>query len=124
MGQYLNPKNTAFSRAELLLDYEVIWQEDFRKHLNQLNVIQLDIAVLMVTMPKGNSLTAYLQACVIRELRDAYLEIVGLEASSLPLFFADINEHTGDRSIAIIDEWDAIFRKTSTIRRCRMNTRL
>lgn len=97
--------------ARLFADCKIAGERNFRQHLNQYNVIQLDMAELKVTMPKKEDFVLYIQKCVIRELHDTYPEIVAKEASSLPLTLADINEKTGERFIMIIDEWDAIFRE-------------
>jgi len=96
--------------AELFTGCRIAKEMDFRQHLNQYNVIQLDIAELRVTMPKNEDFVLYIQNCVIKELRDSYPELVGGEAFSLPRTLADINEKTGERFIVIIDEWDTIFR--------------
>lgn len=97
--------------AGLFAKYKIAGETDFRKHLNQYNVIQLDVAEMRVTMPQGEDLAEYLQRCVIDELRGLYPEIVGEEAVSLPLTLAAINERTGQRFMIVIDEWDAVFRE-------------
>lgn len=96
--------------AELFADCRIARDEEFRKHLNQYNVIQLDIAELKVTMPKSEEFVQYIQKCVIHELRVVYPEIAE-DAVSLPLTLAYINEKKGERFIIIIDEWDTIFRE-------------
>lgn len=97
--------------AELFANCKIEKEDDFRKHLNQYNVIQLDIAELKITMPKNENFVAYIQKCVINELRDIYPEIAAEASSSLPLMLADINEKTGERFVIIIDEWDTVFRE-------------
>ena len=97
--------------AALFSDYEIAGTKDYKKHLGQHNVIQLDVAELKVTMPKNEDMVVYLQKCVINELRNAYPELVSKEAVSLPLTLADINEKTEERFVIIIDEWAAIFRE-------------
>lgn len=97
--------------AELFASCKIAKEGDFRQHLNQYNVIQLDIAELKITMPKSESFVAYIQKCVIHELREIYPEFAEEGASSLPLMLADINEKTGERFVIIIDEWDTVFRE-------------
>ena len=97
--------------AELFAGYRISQEADFRRHLNQYHVIQLDIAEIKVTMPKSEDFVLYLQKCIIHELRSLYPEIVDKKASSLPMTLANINEQTGERFVIIIDEWDAIFRE-------------
>lgn len=95
----------------LFAKYKIAGEPDFRKHLNQYNMIQLDVAEMRVTMPREEDLTEYFQRCVIDELRSLYPEIVGEEAVSLPLTLAAINERTGQRFMIVIDEWDSVFRE-------------
>lgn len=97
--------------AELFMGYKIAGEKDFRQHLNQYNVIQLDIAELKVTMPQNEDFVLYIQKLVINELCGLYPEIVKKDSVSLPLTLADINENTGQRFIIIIDEWDTIFRE-------------
>lgn len=97
--------------AELFAGYRISQEVDFRQHLNQYRVIQLDIAEMKVTMPKNIDFILYLQKCVLHELRSLFPEIVKENASSLPLALADINEQTGERFVIIIDEWDSVFRE-------------
>ena len=73
-----------------------IKEADFQKHLNQYNVIQLDIAEMRVTMPDSGDFVLYLQKCVINELRSLYPEILDEKVSSLPLALADIHEKKGN----------------------------
>lgn len=96
--------------AELFADYKIAKEADFQKHLNQYNVIQLDVAEMRVTMPESEDFVLYLQKCVLNELRSLYPEILDEKASSLPLALADIHEKEGERFVIIIDEWDTIFR--------------
>ncbi len=95
---------------ELFSKYEIAQKGDFKKYLNQCNVIQLDIAELKVTMPEGEDFVSFLQKCVLNELQQVYPSVVK-DAWSLPLTLADINEKTGEKFIVIIDEWDAVFRE-------------
>ncbi len=97
--------------AELFAGCRIAEEGDFRQHLNQYNVIQLDIAELKVIMPKSEDFVQYIQKCVINELFELYPEIAAGTTASLPLMLADINEKTGERFIIIIDEWDMIFRE-------------
>ena len=90
--------------------YKIAQKKDFKTHLNQYQVIQLDIAELKVTMSGKEDLVSCIQKCVLGELREAY-PFISKETYSLPLALADINEKTGERFIFVIDEWDAVFRE-------------
>lgn len=96
---------------ELFEGLRIAGSQNFKKHLNQYNVIQIDLAEMKVTMDQGENIVQYLQKSVIGELRDLFPGLVDDKASSLPLVLADINEKYGERFIIIIDEWDTIFRE-------------
>lgn len=96
---------------DLFEGLRIAGSQDFKKHLNQYNVIQIDLAEMKVTMDKGRDLIQYLQKSVIGELRDLFPGLVDEKAASLPLVLADINEKSGERFMIIIDEWDTIFRE-------------
>ena len=89
----------------------------FKMHLNQYNVIFLDIQWMY-----GNALeekkrdpsvkiVSYIQGQVIDELRKEYPECVRDTDVSLPSVLAKINALTKEQFIIIIDEWDCLFRE-------------
>ena len=84
---------------------------EFKTHLNKYNVIHLDIAYLRSQLKNAMDTVAYLQKCVISELREMFPQTVDASETSLPFVLANINKVHGERFIIIIDEWDAIFRE-------------
>lgn len=96
------------SRA-LFEDLEIGKMPDFEEHLNQYDVIHLDIADLRLES-EGIKMAAYIQRNVINELREIYPDAAGGEDVTLPSALARINQQTGAEFVIIIDEWDAIFR--------------
>lgn len=83
---------------------------DFDKHLNQYNVIYLDITWFISTVQDIRNTVKYLQTEVITELRKEFPE-VGEAVCSLPIALTEINTVDQKRFIIIIDEWDALFRE-------------
>ena len=91
--------------------------ELFKVHLNQYNVIFLDIQWMYgnaLEEMKANSsvkVVSYIQEQVIAELRKEYPECVRDNDISLPSVLAKVNAATKEQFIIIIDEWDCLFRE-------------
>ncbi len=89
----------------------------FKKHLNQYNVIFLDIQWMygnaLEEMKRNSSIevVSYIQEQVIAELKKEYPEYVKETDISLPSVLANINALTKEQFIIIIDEWDCLFRE-------------
>lgn len=102
---------------QIFENLEISQDPSFEEHLNKYDVISLDIqwmkttAVQAIQSGQVPDLISFIHQEVISELRDAYPDIVGDDAVSLPLVLADINERTRTQFIIIIDEWDCIFRE-------------
>jgi hypothetical protein len=95
---------------ELFTELNISKVPDYEKHLNQHNVICLDIAFELMLLDDTNDVVMSLQQHVVSELRESYPGIVE-EGTGLPMALAQINRKTGEKFIVIIDEWDAIFRE-------------
>lgn len=98
------------SRA-LFEDLRIAKSADFEEHLNQYDVIHLDIAYLVVQNRSSLETVSYIQKGVIEELKEAYPGILTEEDQMLPFSLSKIYRATGAQFIIIIDEWDAIFRE-------------
>ena len=85
----------------------------FKSELNKNNVICLDFQE-MSNEARGNKRKTleFIQTEVIKELRQAYPELVNSEDIFLPTVLSNINLATGEKFIIIIDEWDYLFRET------------
>lgn len=98
-------------------ELEIAKDKSFEKHLNQYDVIRLDIQWMKTSaiqeIKKGNvtDIISYIHQEVIRELREAYPEYVNQDAVSLPKVLAEINVKTKKQFVIIIDEWDCVFRE-------------
>lgn len=102
---------------KLFADFKISQNEHFKEHLNQYNVIFLDIQWMygnaLVEMKRNSSIkiVSYIQEQVIAELKKEYAEYVQEADSSLPSVLAKINSLTKEQFIIIIDEWDCLFRE-------------
>lgn len=102
---------------KLFSDFKISQNEHFKEHLNQYNVIFLDIQWMygnaLAEMKRNASIkiVSYIQEQVIAELKKEYAEYVQEADSSLPSVLAKINSLTKEQFIIIIDEWDCLFRE-------------
>lgn len=97
--------------GELFEGLEISGDPSYEKHLNQYDVIHLDLAYLLVQNKSAAETVSFLQKCVIEELKDIYPGVLSEEASELPLALSAIHQANGARFVIIIDEWDALFRE-------------
>lgn len=102
---------------EIFSELEISKDSTFEQHLNQYDVISLDIQWMknsaIQEIKNGNvpDIITYMHQEVIRELREAYPECVDEKAVSLPKVLADINVKTRKQFVIMIDEWDCVFRE-------------
>lgn len=103
---------------ELFQGLKIAESEDFTEHLNQYDVIHVDMNSLCHKRDRKTkqeiSATEAVNAfhlVVIEELRKAFPNSVEEDDVDLPSVLSQINEDTGSKFVIIIDEWDAIFRE-------------
>lgn len=102
--------------SELFDDLEIAaeYKENYEKYRNKFDVIYLDITNLMGEAGE-EELTSFIKRKVTEELLDAYPGLKADESFSTTLIQAA--ELTGNKFIAIIDEWDAPVRERPEISR-------
>ena len=96
--------------SELFTPYKIAKAEDYRKHLNQYNVILLNIQDFLSVTGSVAEMISFLQKRVIRELKRKYPEVLEQDEDILSLALEDLYSETGEGFIFIIDEWDCILR--------------
>ena len=84
--------------------------ESFKTHLNQHNVIRLDIQRFLYKETHLDTFIDRIQEVVIRELETEYGEYFNPSPYGLPDVLEQIYSNTGKGFIFIIDEWDCVFR--------------
>ena len=94
----------------LFSDLEIAADHTFCRHLNQYDVIYLDITWFLSTVGDIQDTVTYLQQEVIQELSEAFPNVTA-QKHSLPLALSDICQAVSRKCIIIIDEWDALFRE-------------
>lgn len=84
--------------------------ESFRRHLNQYDVIRIDVQWCRTSAKSADKTVSYIEEHITQELRESIPEATALEVVSLPDMLAAINKATGRKFIIIIDEWDCLIR--------------
>lgn len=92
-------QNTAISKVE-----------GFKEHLNQYDVIRLDIQWFMAPSESVKTIVQRIEESVLSELREYYPDALHGQCVSLADGLSRINEATGKKFIVIIDEWDVLIR--------------
>lgn len=95
---------------EMFSHLEISKSRDFRKHLNQYDVIHLDIQWCMVPAGGPDHVISYITDQTIEELRAYYPEELSEEIHFLSEALSRINLMTGKKFVVIIDEWDVLIR--------------
>lgn len=89
---------------------EISAKEDFKQHLNQYDVIHIDIQWFLANAKDVDSVVPYITKSVLDELKLLYPKEVSQEVSTLPEALSIVKEATGQKFIIIIDEWDVLIR--------------
>ncbi len=85
--------------------------ESFKTHLNQHNVVRLDVQRFLETERDLDSFIREIETSVVNELMTEFSGCSGVDANSrLKLALEKIFSQTGEGFIFIIDEWDCVFR--------------
>lgn len=99
--------------GELFQNLEIAHDETYEKHLNQYNVIFLNIQQFLRKAGSPGNLVHYIEEKVLTEVREEYSDWVAPKETSLP----DALERIYQREegwkkgfVFIVDEWDCIFR--------------
>ena len=98
----------------MFADLEISKNADFKKHLNQYDVIHLDIQWCMEPAGGAEQVVPYISERTIAELKEYYPDALPEETKSLPEALSQINALTGKKFIVIIDEWDVLVRDEAT----------
>lgn len=98
------------SSEAMFADLEISKSTDFKKHLNQYDVIHLDIQWCMEPAGGAERVVPYISERTIAELKEYYPDAFPVETKSLPEALSQINALTGKKFIIIIDEWDVLIR--------------
>lgn len=96
---------------ELFASFKIAQRPDFEKHLNQYNVIHLNIPPFMDEAGNIQEMVQFIKNDVMEELLDAFSDVRMPSRKTLDKVLATIFNATKIPFIFIIDEWDCIFRE-------------
>lgn len=99
---------------KMFLGLEISKDADFKKHLNQYDVIHIDIQWFLANCNDANHIVEFITDSVMGELREIYPGILPSEVSHLSDALSRVKEKTGQKFIIIIDEWDVLIRDAAT----------
>ena len=95
---------------DMFSNLEISKSADYRKHLNQYDVIHLDIQWCMEPAGGAENVISYITENTISELKEYYPNILPERIHSLPEALSRIHEAIENKFIIIIDEWDVLIR--------------
>lgn len=95
--------------SELFDDLLIAKNESYKEHLNQYDVIYLDMTNIIGSTDKAD-FVSFIERNVTQELIEAYPNVKAEETFFATL--ANATQVTGNKFIAIIDEWDAPIRES------------
>ena len=79
-------------------------ESDFKKHLNQYDVIHIDIQWFLANCDNADKVVSFITESVLEELRDLYSEVLPKEVLKLSDALSRVKERTGQKFVIIIDE--------------------
>ena len=82
---------------EMFSGLDISRKSDFKTHLNQYDVIHIDIQWFLANCYNSNKIVSFLSDSVISELRDIYPDILPLGELSLPDSLSRIKDKTGQK---------------------------
>lgn len=94
---------------ELFKDTEIATRDSFRKHLNQYNVIHLDISSFWDTYK--DNISEKIQEYIFDELKEVYGEQID-DTKMISSVFMSVYKITNIPFVIIIDEWDCVIRNS------------
>ncbi len=97
------------SRA-LFSEFKIAQHKDFEKHLNQYDVIYLNMQQFLIEAG-AQDVIKYIEQEVLRELRKGYGKYLDREGIRFAAALREIFSETGRQFIFLIDEWDCVMRE-------------
>lgn len=95
---------------DMFLPLEISKNVDFRKHLNQYDVIRFDVQWCMMDAGSPEDTVKYINEHLISELKEVYPEIPLENVKTAYGVMSRINSVNGNKFVVIIDEWDILIR--------------
>jgi hypothetical protein len=103
-----------YDSSEMFSPLKISSAPSYEEHLNQYDVIYLDIQLILARAKSLKDLISYLEKDVIAELVSVYDTLLNQDENSLSKAISSIyasKNYLGKGFIFIVDEWDCIFRE-------------
>ncbi len=94
---------------ELFAPYEIAKTPGFEEHLNQYNVLHIDVAEYLNDGVVSETVKR-MDAKLLEEFQEEFPEYISASSNSTAAAMAEVYRKTEIRFIVIIDEWDCIIR--------------
>jgi len=95
--------------AELFDGLAVSQSESYREHLNQYDVLKINMQDFLSATGSMDEMLQLLQSKIIADLKRIYPDYV--DGSHLVFVMRDVYAHTQHPFVILIDEWDCLFRE-------------
>lgn len=102
--------NSCDSR-ELFSDLAICKDKNFEKHLNRYPVLYLDMTDFVTKYGRDEHIVEYIKRDICEELKNLYVEVTMKPNDDVMDLLTSIVDHTGEKFICLIDEWDALCRE-------------
>ncbi|MCD7840202.1 MAG: ATP-binding protein [Erysipelotrichaceae bacterium] len=102
-----------FPSNNLFDDLKISKVDSYQKHLNQYNVISLDMLDFYSEYQNAKEMKAYITKILMFEIKQAFPDVFFYDDSNLSMSLQNVYNQTGEQFIYIIDEWDCILRDTN-----------
>ncbi len=96
--------------GDLFKGFQIEKEETFREHLNQYDVIFMNMQQFLIRA-KEEDVTEYLERAVLEELRESYGHLFSERITGLAEALERIYAKTEKQFIFLIDEWDCVMRE-------------
>lgn len=97
--------------SKLLFDsLEIARNNAYEKHLNQYNVIALNMQDFASVSATIEEMVVQLQERVLDELKKTYSQVINSKERYLSFALEQVYAQLGEEFVFVIDEWDCIFR--------------
>ena len=96
---------------------EISKSSDFKLHLNQYDVIHMDIQWFVSNCNDVNTVITFITNSVLDEFREIYPCLSRQQVVTLSDALLRIRDKTGQKFVIIIDEWDVLIRDESANRK-------
>ena len=96
---------------ELFQNLKINSTEDYKKHLNQYDVIKINMQEFLSATDNVEKMLDMLSRYLIFDLKEQYEEVHFRDENNLIQVMKDVYNYTRHPFVILIDEWDCLFRE-------------